>query len=207
MTASITPHIGAQGVYTLAAPFAALVIPNITYICRAIRKLEDIIGSGEDPYETYYKPFNLSKDDFLRNLNNNDCIVSLQSSAANWIYVPSSYILAYPSGAGVKYQAMMIGVSLGTLPSSVDLSNLETEIKHLVYDSLGVEATTKQVVVSADLLIDNDTSDTLETVRNNRKVVKESSALTIARQASEITTLQTKLSELERFISVNFVRP
>jgi hypothetical protein len=207
MTASITPNIGAQGVYTLAAPFAALVIPNITYTCRAIRKLEDIIGSGEDPYETYYKPFNLSKEDFLRNLNNNDCIVSLQSSAANWIYVPSSYILAYPSGAGVKYQAMMIGVSLGTIPSSINLSNLETEIKDLVYHSLGVEATTKQVVVSADLLIDNDTSETLETIRNNRKVIKESSALTIARQASEITTLQTKLSELERFITTNFVRP
>lgn len=207
MTASITPNIGAQGVYTLAAPFNALVIPNITYTCRAIRKLEDIIGNGEDPYDVYYKPHNLTKNDFLRNLNNNDCIVSLQSSAANWIYVPSSYILSYPSGAGVKYQAMMIGISLGTIPSSLDLSNLETEIKDLVYHSIGVEATTKQVVVSADLLIDNDTSDTLETVRKNRTVVKESSALTIARLNQENITLQTKLAELERFISVNFVQP
>lgn len=197
---NLIPAIGAKGIYSLDNPFNALLTINVPYTCRAIRKLEDISGAGEDPFELYYNPYKLDVIRFDKDVSEGVCIISLQSDTGDWVYVPSSCIQSYPSISGVIYRAMMIGVSLGTQPDTLDLATLEDEIVHLVKRLTGINAVTKQVQVSKEQLISHDIYDTMEVVRKSRITSSDSTLLQNIELKQQVSLLQEQLTALQNYI-------
>lgn len=203
MSLFILPSIGAAGVYTLAAPFNTALTPKVSYTCLSIRTLHDIIAEGNDPFALYYNLNGLSETVYQSDLASNVSIVGLQSGSGDWVYVPSSYISAYPDGNGVPYTAMMIGVSLGAIPDSIDLGPLQTEIQNIVLSVLGVNAATNAVAVSKTQLVDNATDASVEAIRRSRITLNLSTAAQIATLTNQLALANTQIASLQAFIVAN----
>jgi hypothetical protein len=57
---SLTPPIGASGIFRLSSPYASLLQSNVSYTCDAVRKMADIIVLGIDPHAEYYAEHGLT---------------------------------------------------------------------------------------------------------------------------------------------------
>ena len=203
MSVQLLPEIGATGVYQLNIPFATALVPGVRYTCRAIRKLNDFTVLGVDPFETYYAPAGLSKAKYETDFADGVCIVSLQSGVGKWVYVPSSYIKSFPNSNGIKYSVVVMGVSLGAIPDSMDTSSLQALVSDVVYGALGVQPTFKNVVVSAPMVIPSEDHLALEAMRVSNLTIRETLGAKITRLQAEKAALQFKLSELEQWVINN----
>jgi hypothetical protein len=146
---ALIPPIGTSGVFRLKSPFAALLRSNTSYRCDAVRRFADIYEQGIDPYTSYYAPHGLSKQQFDNDVGAGNCIVSLASSGDHWVYVPSSYIEAFPNQGGITYQGIVVGVPLGAVPTYMDLSAVCQALQNVVRDMMGINAVASQVAVTA----------------------------------------------------------
>lgn len=194
------PDIGATGLYQLAAPFAALLIPNAMYTCRAIKRFSEVSSLGVDPFETYYEPHGLTEAKYKADDKEAACIVSLQAGSGNWIYVPSTYIQAFPSTNGVKYNVTILGVSLGGIPDNLNLTPLQTLISDTVYGSLGIRPSFKTVVVSDPAMVNNEDHLKLEEARLANITITEPLAVKVYKLQQEKAVLATKLAAAEQWI-------
>lgn len=197
---NIVPSIGASGLYTLLAPFDTAITPNTEYTCQSIRLLSDIVANGDDPYSLYYEGKSISEASYEADLAAGVSIITLQSVVGDLVKVPSSYLSSYPSSTGVNYRAMMIAVSLGAIPDSLDVSGVQTEVEQLVYGYLGVKVATKLVAVTKPQMIDQDTHATLEAIRTNQATVNLSSYAQVAQLQAEKLILQQRIADLENYI-------
>jgi hypothetical protein len=105
--ANITPPINATGVYTLKAPWAT--VPDTVYTCIAVRYYKDLILQGVDIAAQYYLPMGLTADDYTTDLNNGAKLITLTAAGEPTIYVPDSYIAAYPDLSSVGYNRCPMG--------------------------------------------------------------------------------------------------
>jgi len=205
MTLSILPVIGSSGFYSLAAPFDVDAVGQIEYTCQAIRRISDYTANNEDPKTDIYAKKNLADSVWTEDSEQDAYIVSLQSRAGHWLYVPARYILTYPSVNGVQYRTLMLGISLPSIPVSQDVTALLAELKGITENSLGVTVATRQVETSKVVLVDYDTHVAKQQARNaasqgltteyarNVKLVKENAALL------------AKVAELEKYIIAHYV--
>lgn len=197
----LIPGIGAKGLYTLQAPFAAKLLTNTAYSCEAVRKLEDIVAAGEDPQALYYTPNALDATKYKADLAAGVCIVSLQAGNGSWVYVPSSFIEQMPNQGGVPYTSLVVAVSLGPVANSTDLSYLKTKLATVVTENIGVAAPEVHVVaVSAVTNISQTEHQTIEAARLANKSENQTDyakllAVTAQRDAAyvRITELETQL--------------
>ncbi len=197
------PDIGAIGIYRLAAPFDTQILANTMYTCRAIKRFGEVASLGVDPFKTYYQPLGLTEAKYKADDALGACIVSLQAGSGNWIYVPSTYILAFPSVNGVKYNVTIMGVALGGIPDSLSLEPLKTAMSDLVYASLGLRPSFKAVIVSEPSMIPTDDHLKLEQARVANITITEPARTTILRLQQENAALAYKLSQAEEWIKNN----
>lgn len=162
---SLIPPIGTAGIYTLQTPFNSHLQQNVSYRCEAVRKISDFVEVGLDPYDLYYRPVGITEQKYAEDLLNSVCIVSLQSESGHWVYVPSSYITAYPNINGVPYRVIVLGVELGALPEYMDLTALKVSVSNVVRDTIGVTPDIKEVAISALQNISQYDHDTLTQTR------------------------------------------
>lgn len=195
-----TPRIGDSGIYTLKEPFNILVTPQVTYTCRSIRTINDILATGVLVFDKYYKPFGITEAVYLEDLTNNICVIGLQAGTGEWIYVPESYIVSAPQAAGVKYSSIVLGVGLGAIPDELSLEALTASIKDVVYASIGVEPKIKAVLVSQPAFISHEKHERLELARKAKITMQETDFAKSKRLQEEVTSLQTKIKELEKYI-------
>lgn len=166
-TAYLAPSLGAQGAYTVQAPYDTLVNPNLIYTCKGIRTIDDILAAGFDPYATYYSPGGtaVDKTKYQDDVNNGVVIVSLLSSSGQMVYVPNSYITAFPAPGGVAYSVMALAVKLGALPTSLDLTSVKQKVSDLILNTLGVNGDVTEMQISAIETISSDAAKTAEAAR------------------------------------------
>ncbi len=195
-----TPRIGDSGIYKLKEPFNILVTPQVTYTCRSIRTINDILATGVLVFDKYYKPFGITEAVYLEDLTNNICVIGLQAGTGEWIYVPESYIVSAPQAAGVKYSSIVLGVGLGAIPDELSLEALTASIKDVVYASIGVEPKIKAVLVSQPAFISHEKHERLELARKAKITMQETDFAKSKRLQEEVTSLQTKIKELEKYI-------
>lgn len=164
--ANLLPLMGAAGIYTLSAPFDKDLLPNTQYTCVSIREMVEIVNGGGDPFGDYYAtPHSIDKSTYTADLANGVSIVGLQAANNSIVYVPSSYLAAYPDGGGVPYRVVVLSINMGAVPDSLDLSPIEQKIMDDVQDIIGVTSTVQSVVVSNVTLLDTATAQGLETAR------------------------------------------
>jgi len=203
MTLSILPVIGSSGFYELAAPFDVEVVDKIEYTCKAIRRISDYLANNEDPKASIYGAYEIDEAVYEEDLSKDTYIVSLQSRKGHWLYVPSRYILSYPSVNGVPYRSVMLGVSLPPLPVSQDLTAILSDIKDLVENSLGVSVAVRQVETSMNVLVDYSVH---EATQQERNIHIEGRSTLYARNVAlreENDLLIQKVASLENYIKSN----
>lgn len=203
MTLSILPVIGSSGFYELAAPFDVEVVDKIEYTCKAIRRISDYLANNEDPKASIYNAYEIDEAVYEEDLSKDAYIVSLQSRKGHWLYVPSRYILSYPSVNGVPYRSVMLGVSLPPLPVSQDLTAILSDIKDLVENSLGVSVAVRQVETSMNVLVDYSIH---EATQQERNIHIEGRSTLYARNVAlreENNLLIQKVASLENYIKSN----
>lgn len=170
---NLIPALDATGLYTLRAPFDTVLLPQTSYGCVAVRRLEDIIAAGGDPFEQYFRPKNIVRALYDAAAAAGCVIISLQSSSGQWVYVPSAYIASMPEQGGIPYTSMLLGIKIGAVPDSLDLSFLKTKISEIITVTLGVSAEIREVANSPKTLLNQAQHSAAESARiaavtNNR---------------------------------------
>jgi hypothetical protein len=145
MTLHILPVVGSKGFHEFAPPFDTHALDNAEYECKAVRRLSDILANNEDPQKDIYEKSGLTEDDYQRDLGEDAYVVSFQSSAGHWLYIPYRYILKYPSVDGVPYRSAMIVISLPSIPVGQDLTSLKAELVDIARTSIGADVSSRQV--------------------------------------------------------------
>lgn len=130
-----TPPLHTRGRYTLKQPW--VTDAATLWECIAIRSFDDIYKLSVDVFTQYYQPKGLTQTDVATDNKNRVNIITLRDDAGNVMYVPDSYILAYPSMDGVVYSHVVLSLSLGALPDYLDLSFLGTQISNICSDAVG----------------------------------------------------------------------
>lgn len=164
----IVPDVGSRGKFYLNPPLQQLPSAGEEYTCQAIRKLSDYVANNEDPLTDIYKEYELTEDDYKKDLAEDMLIASLQSDSGHWLYVPVKYIQTQPDANGVPYRTLMIGVSIGAQPVQSDFTHIEDEIRDIVIKTLGVSPVIKQVQTSKPVLIPVDKHEEMVAARLHR---------------------------------------
>lgn len=199
----VIPSVGSSGYFELRAPFDSKMLSNELYTCQAVRKLSDYLANNEDPFTDIYQAAGLTQSVFDAELTKDVFIVSLQAETGHWVYVPATYLVKLPVVNGIPYRTMMIGVSLPALPADKDLSHLETAIRNLVMDTIGVDSVTKVVETSRVSLVDRATH-TVKQAQRDALIVSANTDSGRARIANaKLTQALLKISHLEAHIIAN----
>lgn len=192
--------IGTKGVWSLAAPFNGMLLANVTYECIAIRKLSDILASGNDPEADYYTANSLDANRYISDLNSNVSIITLQNSSGNIVYVPSSFINNYPDIGGVPYRVLALTINLGAVPDSMDLSYLKSRLKDMVLETVGVDSPVNTVAISEMMLLTNADATLAEVARTAMIGTTVTDYSKYLAAVAERDLARTKIAELEAFI-------
>lgn len=200
MAQDLIPSIGMKGIWTTIAPFDTALTASTVYECVSVRKLADVIASGEDGYAKYYKPYAAPLTDYVNDARSGTCIISLVSGNGQWRYIPSNRILATPSMAGVKYNRLVMGITLGELPDTMDLSPLSEAVALAVHHFLAIDAPVQLIVTSATILkTQDDHTARMASINASRDLNKNDYTRNVELTA-EVLSLRNKLAIAERYI-------
>lgn len=200
----ILPHVNTTGVIKLKDPFSGLCAANVPYTVTAVRRLQDIVASSQDPYALFYEPFNIDDAKFQDDISNNVCILSLTSSDGEVVYVPNSYLESLPVAMGLPYATMMVAVNLGALPQTLNLQYFISKMGEAARDLMGIQnAEVRAMRVSSVTYLSIDDAQTIEAARKAvmETVITDAAKLRVAEQ--ELFDLQKKYSDLEAFVLAN----
>ncbi len=151
---ALTPPINTRGRYSVKAPY--IVDEGVIYTCSALRRFIDLENLGTRIYETYYAPFGLAESDMQRDRRDGVLIVTLTSESSAPLYIPTSYITAYPDLSYRNYQHVVLSASLGPLPDYIDLTFARQQMQNVISDVTGV---TTEVHLSIAPMEDTVTPD------------------------------------------------
>ena len=186
-----------------SSPFSTLLQSGMSYRCDAIRRFSDFIELSIEPFEEYYAPNGLTEADYEQDLENQVCMVALVSSSGHWVYVPSSYITAYPDLNGVPYTVMVLGLELGAIPNYKDLSGLKQTLSDLCRDTIGVTPTVREVAISAVQKLSQSDHDALETARQSAITNSQTDRSKLLAAQAELTQLREQYRKLEEWVRLN----
>ena len=158
-TQDLIPLVGMKGTWQFAAPLNEIISATAVFECMAVRKLADAISAGEDVYARYYQNYGFTNVQYMQDVRDGVCIVSLVTGTGMWQYVPSNKITAFPVMTGVNYSSMVLNVALGTIPEDMDLSALITKITDISKAYTSITPTVRAAVISATTLKSQDEHD------------------------------------------------
>lgn len=197
---AIIPTIGSSGYFILRAPFDSLILNGERYTCKAVRKISDYLVNNETPLADIYVANGLTEVQYDEDLKNDVSIVSLQASTGHWVYVPATYITQLPVVNGIAYRSLMLGVSLPPMPADKNLTHVETAVKNVITDLLGVAAGTKFVETSKVVLIDSAKHKTTQAARDAIIAGNTTDRSRLNQALTTIDQLVQKIAVLEQYI-------
>lgn len=200
---SLTPPIGASGIFRLSGPYALLLQTNVSYTCDAVRKMADIVVLGIDPHAEFYAEHSLTYQQYETDLQNGECIVSLRSNGGHWVYVPTSYILSYPNMGGIPYTAIVLGINIGAVPNYLDLSAIKQRIVDTVRETIGVTSTVAQVAISPTKNLPQTDHNAIEASRVANITATRTDRALYLEAVAQRDALTLRIQELEAYIAAN----
>lgn len=200
---ALIPPVGTSGLFQLSAPFNTKLQANMSYRCDAVRSIADFLKEGIDPFEEVYQPNSLSKATYDAEVAASVRIITLVSSSDHWVHVPSTYITAYPDINGVPYTVMVLGVELGAIPNYKNLAGLKAAITNLVRDTIGINPTVREVVISPVEKISQADHDALEAARTVLITNSQTDRAKLIAKEAELAALRTQVQQLEAYLKSN----
>jgi UDP-N-acetylglucosamine transferase subunit ALG13 len=162
----VIPTVGSSGYFKLQAPFNTIILENELYTCQAIRRISEYLANNEDIKTDIYDKYQIDEAIYKEHVEEDIFIISLQAQVGQWVYVPVSYILAFPEVNGIPYRTVGIGISLPAFPADKDFSALITDLQNLITDRLGTACIVRVTETSKTLLVTREKHDELTTERN-----------------------------------------
>lgn len=202
--AAFLPNIGDKGLWLLKAPFNNVLTPKVSYEVISIRRIADLLNSGEDPKEKYYALVAADQRDdvYTNDLANGVCIVTLQSDRGDPFMIPSSYIDGSPLSGGIPYHNWAVVVMLGPLPDTYDFVNVQNVVKSALLENTGIQAQTGLVVQSSGQLIDPQDDADMAQARNARIQDKTTDHAKLVEAQAENASLRGTIAQLEAAIKL-----
>lgn len=204
MPTRITPPLYARGLYDVAAPWA--LTPATVYVCAAIRSFNDLYEQGIDVYEEFYVPMGFADEAatlaaFEADQEAKAAIITLRAEDnSEYIYIPDTYINAYPGQDDVKYSHMVLSASLGPLPDYLDLTVAKDAVETKMLEILGVTAVVKEHRAASKDSISPSNHATLETTRQNNLSLQETDFARAERLVLENAELQQQVDSLRQIL-------
>lgn len=196
----LIPPTGTKGRYTVKAPFQTT--PGILYTCGAVRYFVDIENKGSNVYEEYYAnaPSPIAESVYRTDRQNGEVIITLLSDTEAPIYIPSSYITAYPSLDSVPYHHVVASASISALPVSVSLDFLESQIKKIISDTIGVEPVINWGVVPLTDVMSPTQHEAAEAAREAAILNRTTDYARLAVVQAQLALSQERLAIAEKII-------
>jgi len=203
--ANLVPSINTKGFWSLKSPWTT--VPATVYECVAIREFSDFSNVGEDVFELVYAPQGLSRSICDQDRANGVLILSLQSETEPTIYVPNSYLLAYPNQDNVAYSHVVLSLSLGAIADSIDLSFLKIKLSDMCTDVSGIVAEVHLHKAPSDQFVSAAQHYSIEAARQSAiKETKTDRAKLIEKNAL-IDELRQVIADYEAIIKANNLIP
>lgn len=193
-----TPTLHAAGLYQLRLPWT--IPANVVYECIAVRSFRDYVQKGEDVYTTYYQPMGLTLAQYEADRALGANLVTLASASNPTIYVPDTYIEAYPFLGDIKYSHVVLSVSLGVVPDKMDLTFVRSQVAAVVSDTIGVVPTVNVNVAPSTGLITQAQHQILETARNAAITNRKTDRARIIELQTLVDAQQQRIAGLEEII-------
>lgn len=187
-----TPPINATGTYTVATPFT--LVDGAVYRAEAIRGFNTLEVDEIDIFASFYEPVGLTVNEVEADRTNDINIITLMSDTAPTAYIPSSYILSFPTETTVPYSRILLSVDLGLLPDGIILTTAIEEIVSALEDIVGVGATARVHALSNTDGVSWSEHTMLE---GNRKARVKSTETAVA-AVKRLTTEISKVSQLNQ---------
>lgn len=194
------PTIGSSGLFKFAPPYNELIQENERLIVKGIRSISELLSDSKNPYDEYYKPYNITEELYEADEANDVEIISLMNDKGVWYFIPSSYIILYPDINGIGYRGLSMVVLLPTMPVERDYTFLKDSIKDVVSDSLGVTPVVKEVTTSKLVYVTEEIHKETE-LKRHLKINKESNIrVEYARVKKALEDMKAYVNELEKLM-------
>lgn len=209
----LTPALNAMGIFTVRPPFT--IVEGATYKVIAIRSLSDMAKAGVNVYQRIYSPVGLidgavlgsSTFSYTDEVALSPNIISLQSKAGDILYIPDTWITSYPDTSIVPYSQVILSISLGPLPDTVDLSLAQDAIVTAAQQWSGVLGT---CLIHKSKTLDGvplATSRTLELARQAAITATQTPASRIAELEAQMTLKDAYIASMISILQLNGIMP
>jgi len=135
----ITPPMYASGLYVAGSPFT--LNETAIYTTQAIRSFEDCQQRNINVYTEIYAPLNIPRAKYLSDKDKGVNIITLTSHTEPTVYIPDSYISAYPNMNLATANRYVVSIDLGILSSDWFSDGVLAQFKNLASDIVGGEPT------------------------------------------------------------------
>lgn len=202
MTTQKTPALYTKGIFTLGTPFT--LTPNVVYTCEAIRSFQELINAGVDIFTTYYEPVSLTETQYETDLAAGANLITLMAPGYATVYVPDTYITAYPQVGNVAYSTVVLGVSLGPVPDALDLTFLKEQIADVVSGVIGIAGTVAVVVSPSTDVMTPQQAQNAEDARQAAITNRTSDYAKLQALQAQFNALQTQYNALQAWVVANY---
>lgn len=168
------PPIGTSGTFDFKAPFNSSIDTKQKLTVMSVTSMKEMVDSGIDVKTFVYVNAGLTATDYNDAFDKHIPIISFANDDGSYFYLPADYLSSMPKNDGVEYVGKSVVIKLGELPSNLDLSLLETELKDKVLNVLGVEVDLAIVESSAKVMKSYSEHENLESIRNTKPELFES---------------------------------
>lgn len=196
-----------SGRFEAITPFNAKVLQGVFYTVIAIRLFDDCEADGEDVYQRYYAPMGLSNAEYSVDKSSGAAIVTLRDPDGNTVELPDTYIASYPKMGAAKYQHVVLAVSLGPIPETVQLDTLIAKIGEVTSDVIGVENRVQIAAAPSSGVITDEEHEALETARIARIKTRTSTAADLVRSNAQLVIMQERITVYEQILRANGLMP
>lgn len=196
----MTPIMWARGPWELAEPWATALAADASYTCISIDGFQKVLTEGVDIFEAYYKPKGLTRDKYDTDRVNATSLVTLSSDDHGQVIVPTTYITKAPTTVTSGFSRLVMGLEVGVLPDSLDLTYTIEEVKNLFTALTGL--TDIQVQMFTAPITGNLTPEQAAMFEQNRLAAVEnrktffSKVEDLQRQVNTLTEINKRYEQL-----------
>ncbi len=194
----VVPPLNATGLYVVKEPYK--LQPGVAYSCIATRNLQDLALKKIPVWERYYSPYGLSKEIYQQDETNEVVLVTLFSDDYGAVYVPSSYIESYPDLSGVRFRHRILSLSLGAIPDTLPLADLQQKMAELASDVVGIEPMVTIHTVELSSVVSNEDALRFEKARQARIRDRDTTQAQLVAARKEIDLLREENALLQEML-------
>lgn len=192
--------IGLKAVFIFLPPYDDKY-SNMEYEVVEVRKLKAIVDDEGYPFENIYEPMQMTKDEYIEDLNNDVPIVTLTQDNETYLYIPMDKIKEIPPIVGRTATERLITFSLGLVPDDINITPLVDNIRMMVNDTMNIQP---EVISTPGgptvLMTEEDYERYVRTMRAQQRSYNKSYRVLYQEEVERNRKILEEKEEIEKFI-------